>query len=92
MTEYLGGNKFTLALWALNTQITCHVKVPGMVCHQPWLNQFVANRALHLTVGVLVQVLGSAGPTCLGLDWRTWGREHSGGAGGFHCTLPGGRG
>ena len=86
MTEYLGGNKFTLTLRALDTKITCHVKVLGMVCHQPWLNKFVANGAFHLTTGVLVQAQagGSTGTALLDLDWRARRRGNSGGAGGCH--------
>ena len=94
MTKYLGCNKFTETLWAFNTKITCHMKVLGMVSHQPWLNKFIANGALNLATGVLVQAQagGSMGPALLGLDWRARGRGHSGGAEGCHWTLLRGRG
>ena len=87
MTKYLGGNKFTLTLWALDTKFTGHVKILCMVCHQPWLSKFLANWAFHLAAGVLVQAQarGSTGPTLLGLDWRAQGRglslDTSGGEG-----------
>ena len=67
MTKYFGGYKFTLALGALHPKITGHMEVLGMVCHQPRLNKFVANRALHLAVGVQVEAPDTMGPTRLGL-------------------------
>ena len=78
MTEYFSGNKFTLTLRALNPKVTCHVKILGMVCHQPWLNEFLTNRTFHLAAGVLIQAQtqSSTRPALLGLDWRDVGRWH----------------
>ena len=79
MTKYLCSDKFTLALGALDPKVTCHMKVLGMVCHQPRLNESVADRALHLALGVLVQARGSRGPSLLCLDRGAGGRRGAGG-------------
>ena len=79
VTNYFNSNKFTITLGAFDPKITCHMKVLGMVCHQPRLNEPVADRALHLAVGVLVQARGSRGPSNLGLDRGNRGRRGAGG-------------
>ena len=87
MTKYSCGNKFTLTFGALHTKVTGHVKVLGMVCHQPRLNKFIADWALHLAVGVQVEAPDSLRPTLLGLwTWGSGGR----GAGGSHWKREGG--
>ena len=73
MTEYLCCHKFTL-----NTKVTSHMEILGMVSHQPWLNKYVAYGTLHLAVRVLVEACGSSGASLLGLDWGAGGRRGAG--------------
>jgi hypothetical protein len=48
--ENLMGNKFLLTLRALHTNVTVHMPILGVIGHQSWPNQFVANRTFQLRV------------------------------------------
>ena len=55
MVQNLGCSEVTFALWAFHTKFRVHMKVFGMICHQPWLYPLITYWTLHLSVRVTIQ-------------------------------------
>ena len=60
MVQNLGCSEVTFALWAFHTKFRVHMKVFGMICHQPWLYPLITYYSTWLS-GSQSRLEGRAG-------------------------------